>query len=319
MNTADFAVGQTPGLLDLGNAARTFTVNDGSAATDLAVGAGHERVDREDGAGTLRLDSPNAYAGGTTVSAGTLDVIDPRGPGSGGVALGDGTLSLRSDLATPVPFGNDVTVTGDGTIKVDRVTQVGATTGAFRLGRVTLGGTRLTVGGANRTLEVTGLSLNGSATLDTGVALNVNGTITEATAGSGWVKSTGTAKLTLGGSAANTYTGLTLRERRPGRAEQAGERRGGAGRPVGVRREREVAGGRAGRGDVERVGEQRRDRVRPGGALADGGVAGRVGGVGDGGADERDAGRGRGGTAVLRVNGALTLTSGASWTWRTTG
>jgi autotransporter-associated beta strand protein len=123
------------------------------------------------------------------------------------VTVGDATLSLKSDLASPVTFGNNVNVTGDATIKVDRIS-VG-TSGVYRVGSVSIGGTRLSVAGANRSLEIAGLTLSGNATLDTALPLTINGPITQTGAGMGITKSTGTAKLTLGGATANTYTGLT--------------------------------------------------------------------------------------------------------------
>jgi autotransporter-associated beta strand protein len=209
INTSDFATGQTPGVLDLGGVPRTFTVNDGLAGIDLAVSA---RVMNgsiiKNGQGTLRLDSPNAYAGGTTVTAGTLEVIDPAGLGSGGVTLADATLSLKSDAAAPPAFAAIVNVTGDATIRVDRIS-VG-TSGVLKLGTVAVGGTRLAVAGANRSLELAGLTLSAAnPTLDVSVPLTVNGPVTQTVGGAGFTKSTGTGKLTFAGATANTYTGLT--------------------------------------------------------------------------------------------------------------
>jgi autotransporter-associated beta strand protein len=195
-------------VLDLGNATRTFSVNDGLAATDLAVSA---RITNgsivKTGAGTLRLDSPNAYTGVTTISAGTLEVTDPAALGTGSVILGDATLSLKSDIASPPSFASGVTVTGDGTIKVDHLT-AGAI-GQFRVGPVSIGATRLTVAGANRTLAISGLAISGSPTIDTAQPLVIDGTISQSVAGLGITKSGGTAKLTFGGLSANIYTGLT--------------------------------------------------------------------------------------------------------------
>src|SRR5207237_10451054 len=54
-----------------------------------------------------------------------------------------------------------------------------------------------------------GVTLSGIATLDNSVPLTINGVIDESNAGGGFTKSTGLAKLTLGGTSANTYTGLT--------------------------------------------------------------------------------------------------------------
>jgi autotransporter-associated beta strand protein len=159
------------------------------------------------GTGTMRLDSPNPFTGGLTINAGTLEAIDPSALGTGNVTIGDATLSLKSDLASPVTFGNNVNVTGDATIKIDRIS-VGAT-GVYRLGNASIGATRLSVTGANRSLELAALNLTGNATLDASVPLTITGPITQGSAGMGFTRSTGTSKLTLGGSTANTYTGLT--------------------------------------------------------------------------------------------------------------
>ena len=84
------------------------------------------------------------------------------------------------------------------------------TSGVLKLGTVSVGGTRLAVTGANRSLEVAGLVLSAAnPTLDVSVPLTINGPVTQTVAGTGFTKSTGTAKLTIGGAAANTYTGLT--------------------------------------------------------------------------------------------------------------
>jgi autotransporter-associated beta strand protein len=135
-------------------------------------------------------------------------VIDPAGLGSGTLTVSDATLSLKSDAAAPPTFAANVNVNGDATIRVDRVS-VG-TSGVLKLGTVSVGGTRLAVAGANRSLEVAGLVLSAAnPTLDVSVPLTVNGPVTQAVAGAGFTKSTGTGKLTLAGTTPNTYTGLT--------------------------------------------------------------------------------------------------------------
>ena len=212
LNTADFAAGQTPGIMDLGGVARTFTINDGARAIDVAVSARMMNGSiAKSGAGTLRLDSPNTFAGGATINAGALEVIDVGALGSGAVTIGDATLTLKSDAGGPaVVFGNDLNVTGDATVAVNRIS-LGppASPIAYRMGNLTLGGTKLSVSGTNNlVLEVGNVSLNGVATLDTAQALNVTGTISQVAPG-GFTKSNGTAKVTIGGTAANTYTGLT--------------------------------------------------------------------------------------------------------------
>jgi autotransporter-associated beta strand protein len=209
INTANFSVGQTPGTLDLGAAARTFTVADGAATIDMAVSArlANGSVVKS-GPGRMRLDAANAHAS-TTIAGGTLEVLDPGGLGAGPVTLAGGNLALRTDAGGTVNFANDVTLSADGTIDVNRISA--GTAGAIRLGVVTVNGTsKLTTTGANRTLAVTGLTLGGNPAtgVDTSVDLVVQGPVAQAVAGAGLAKG-GTAKLTLAGTTANAHTGLT--------------------------------------------------------------------------------------------------------------
>src|SRR5204862_3747872 len=85
------------------------------------------------------------------------------------------------------------------------------TPGPLRLGQVTINGSRLTVGGSTRSLELTGLTLAAAAgaTVDVAVPVTINGPIAQSAAGAGLTKSGGTETLRLGGATANTYAGLT--------------------------------------------------------------------------------------------------------------
>jgi fibronectin-binding autotransporter adhesin len=159
--------------------------------------------------GTLTI-APTSFTNNGTLRAtgGTLAVqVLAAGSSAGDVTIGNATFSLKSDLASPVTFAGNVLVTGDTTINSDRIS-VG-TSGVYRLGNVSIGSTRLSVTGANRSLEFGGMALSGSATLNVALPLTINGPITQTAAGMGIIKSTGVAKLTLGGNMANTYTGLT--------------------------------------------------------------------------------------------------------------
>src|SRR5205814_3062946 len=91
LNTAEAATTATvSGIVDLGSAARTFVVPDGSVAPDLTVSAvvsGGFGLTKA-GAGTLVLSAANTYTGTTTVSDGVLDVNGSVGA----VSLDGGTL-----------------------------------------------------------------------------------------------------------------------------------------------------------------------------------------------------------------------------------
>jgi autotransporter-associated beta strand protein len=304
LNTANFGAGQLPGTLDLGGATRTFAVNDGLAAVDLSVSA---RVVNgavvKGGAGTLRLEGANAYAGGTTVTAGTLEVTDPAGLGTGGVTIGDASLSLKSDEASPALFASNVTVTGDATIRVDHLT-AGAI-GAFRLGEVSVGGTRLTVTGANRTLAIGSLALSGSPTIDTAVPLEIDGAISESVGGLGITKSGGMSKLTFGGTAANTYTGVT-------RVNAGTLELNKAVGTVSVPGDLSVFGGRVTVLSEGQIAAGTHVTVANGESLLDlGGHAQTVASLSVTGGKVA-VGTGAGGGVVLRVNGALALAGGAT-------
>lgn len=99
------------GLVDLGGANRALTIGDGPNAVDLTfdvsvVNGGFEKT----GPGTMRLTRSNTYAGGTTVTAGTLLVNNTTGSGTGpgAVIVNGGTLSgtgTISGLVTVNPNG----------------------------------------------------------------------------------------------------------------------------------------------------------------------------------------------------------------------
>ncbi|WP_426703201.1 autotransporter-associated beta strand repeat-containing protein [Rhodanobacter sp. Col0626] len=98
----------TGGAVDIADASNTFAWN------GAITGAGSlEKL----GAGTLLLNHANAYAGGTTVGAGTLRLGDSGAIGSGALSLASGsTLDLA---ASGLALTNAASVTGAATVNVD--------------------------------------------------------------------------------------------------------------------------------------------------------------------------------------------------------
>ena len=127
------------------------------------------------GAGVAVFSGPNAWAGGTTLSAGTLRAGANSSLGTGTLHLDGGTIA--SDGASPRSFGNAVSVGGNVT--------VGDGTGT---GHVSFSG-NVDLGGVTRTLT-------------TVVDTTISGTI-----GNGGLTKAGTGTLTLAGS--HSYAGPT--------------------------------------------------------------------------------------------------------------
>lgn len=107
------------GLIDFGGGNRTLTVGNGSAAVDLSVevplsNGAFTKV----GSGTMRLTSASAYAGGTTISSGTLLVNNSigSGTGSGNVTVNGGTLSGTGIIAGAVSLNSGGTLSPGASI-----------------------------------------------------------------------------------------------------------------------------------------------------------------------------------------------------------
>ena len=65
------------GSISLSAGNRTFTINNGSAAVDLQVRNAITGTGRlvKSGAGTMQLSGTNTYSGGTTITAGFIDIF----------------------------------------------------------------------------------------------------------------------------------------------------------------------------------------------------------------------------------------------------
>jgi len=240
------AVTVSGGTLDLGTSAlsNTITLSSGTLAGsqlngDKLVLQGGEVTGvivsgalSKTGNGTVTLSGANTYAGGTTVSAGTLVVNNANALGSGAVTLSGGSLDVKGQTVA-----KDITLTSNSGIAGTNGTISGVISGAGLLiksgaGTVTLSGANTYAGGttvsagtlvvnnanalgagavtlSGGSLDVKGQTMANNITLtaDSGVA-GTNGTISGVISGSGLLTKSGTGTLTLSGN--NTFEGGAL-------------------------------------------------------------------------------------------------------------
>jgi autotransporter-associated beta strand protein len=197
------------GTIDLGGAQRDFSINDdGTDAVDMLVSARIINGSlKKSGAGKLRLAAASSYAGGTTLSAGTLELAGSGALGTGPITLNGGQLNVRSDAAVTT-FANALT-SADATIDVNQDTIAGGSSGSVEFMGVTIGANRLRFTGANRSVHFTGGStLTGGAIFENAVGLTVSGAIGQFGGAWGLTKE-GAGTMTFDGGSTNTYTGTT--------------------------------------------------------------------------------------------------------------
>ena len=202
-------------------------VGDGTAAgaaytaTYDNVIAGTGGIDKTD-AGTLVLDGANTYAGGTTVSGGTLRVSQDANLGAAGtgVTLNGGTLQYGAgfDTARQVTVGaNNGTIDTHGnlaTLTTDvtgpgKLTKAGAGTLTLTADNSYAGGTAITGGTLQLGTGGTTGSIVGDIANDGVLVANRSNTLALAGAisGSGQLQQIGSGTTVLSG--ANSYRGLT--------------------------------------------------------------------------------------------------------------
>ncbi len=185
------------------NASLVFA--EGSAITLSNAISGSGTV-TQNGPGTVTLNTVNSYTGGTTISAGTIQLGDGVNNGTLGTGAVTDNGSLVFAEGTSVTFANVINGTGS-------VTQNGPATVIINQTNDYSGGTTISGG----TLQLGDGTHTG--TLGTGSVVN-NGalvfaeggstTLTNAISGSGTVTQNGPGTVTL--DAAETYTGLTTVE-----------------------------------------------------------------------------------------------------------
>src|ERR1700680_4452339 len=224
------------GAVTLG-ASRTVTVN----ANNLTVGgviSGSGFGLTKAGNGTLTLGGANTYSGGTTLSAGTLNVNNAKALGTGTFTISGGTIDNTTAGAITLSNNNAQAWNGDFTFTGTQSLNLG--TGAVALGAsrtVTVNANNLTVGGVisgtgfgltkagNGTLTLSGantytgattvnagtLLINGNNSAATGaVSVNNSGTTLGGTGTIGGAVTVGNGAILLGGTGSTASGTLTL-------------------------------------------------------------------------------------------------------------
>ena len=191
---------------EAGSGATVVRVGDGTAAgTEMtaiiaSVLQGSTRLVKDD-LGTLVLSGANTYTGGTTITAGTLQLGDGDATGSIlGNVVDNATLAFdRSDTVT---FGGIITGTGN-------LVQLGSGTTILTADNTYSGGTTinagtLQIGNGGAIGSITGnVTDNGTLAFDRSDAVTFSGVIS----GTGALVQAGSGTLILTGN--NTYTGGT--------------------------------------------------------------------------------------------------------------
>ena len=173
------------GILKSGGDAAT--ISGGTGITTTASGG--EMVIRTDAAGdTLTIGTPILASGNSSLTksgAGTL-LFTANNTFTGALAINDGTLTLKNDgsgngfgngQVQRINFGNNVTISGNTTINVDRLTAsaagilLNAQNKIFQFGTLGIGARTLTVNNSNGF----GLEFTGATTLSGAATFAVNG------------------------------------------------------------------------------------------------------------------------------------------------
>ena len=181
--------------LTLGNAANVLTTSDTNGILN------------KNGAGFLDIPNANTSFDGTLqINAGTVQVQNAQSLGDatnrGRVTFSGGTLDLRNNAATS--FSNNISVTADSTINVDRLTT--GTDLTHTLGTLSIGANTLTVAGGNSfNLTLGATTLSGAATINTATS----GTDVTVGAVSGAVQ-LGSGTLSAGGNNSSTSFSGTI-------------------------------------------------------------------------------------------------------------
>lgn len=194
VNLSNSATSRTVTLAGTGNTTVSGVIANGSTSTAGAL--------VKNGSGTLTLSGANTFAGGITLTAGTLAVDGASVLSTGALSLNGGTLQAASAART---ISNSVTLSASSTLAgTQDMTFSGALSGANSLtltnnstGAVTFSNINISNSATNRTLTLSG---TGNTVINGAVA---NGSTSTASA----LTKSGTGTVVLNGS--NTYAGAT--------------------------------------------------------------------------------------------------------------
>ncbi len=140
-NTGAYGFTVSGGTVNLGGTTPTITVNPNSTGIVSSVLSGTAGLTKV-GAGTLTLDGANTFSGGTTISAGTLNITSSGAlngttsvnPVSGGTLTISGTVNITNGV-----FAAGCGTTGTGTMNIESGAVVNVANGA-QASRAYLGG-----------------------------------------------------------------------------------------------------------------------------------------------------------------------------------
>ncbi|WP_156994497.1 autotransporter outer membrane beta-barrel domain-containing protein, partial [Tatumella morbirosei] len=184
----------------------TGTIATGSHSETLSGVISGKGVLAKTGSGTLVLSGDNTYSGGTTLSAGEIDVSNNSGLGTGNLAMADGTTLGFG--ASDLSLENTVSLSGTGTIATGSHSETlsGVISGKGVLaktgsGTLTLSGENTYSGGT--TLSTGEINVSNNSALGTGNLAMADGTTLGFTTGDLSLAN----NISLGGLKASIATG----------------------------------------------------------------------------------------------------------------
>ncbi|CAN5493615.1 hypothetical protein BH10PLA1_BH10PLA1_00940 [soil metagenome] len=192
------------GNITLGQQTRKLLVNDTTTLAGSLVGGAGVGLTMQTGTGTLVLSGINAYAGATTISAGTLQLGD--GTTDGDIAtsssiVNNSALVFNRSTGSSFAYGN--AISGNGTI-----TKSGAGTQILSGSNTYSGGTAINAGSVTAR-NATALG-NGTVTVASGAGLNYAATANTALTLGGNLSVTSGTGTAIGGSIGSTVTSAQI-------------------------------------------------------------------------------------------------------------
>jgi autotransporter-associated beta strand protein len=223
------------GTVALGNSAsRTITLTSGNLTVGGVISGASSSLTKA-GAGTLRLTGSNSYSGGTTISAGILEIAGSGTLNGAGNIANNGTLLWNSSstlaFSGVISGSGGITLNGTGTMQINSASNsftggVVINAGTLRLGEgnVISASNNVTINGGtldmqNRDNAISLLTLTNGNVIELGGVFTStltatdgyilqNGSVSTILAGSGTLTKNGSGTVTL--SRNNTLSGSTV-------------------------------------------------------------------------------------------------------------